>query len=33
MIEKIEGNNVKWVNYLIPYKYIILNGLKLGKNE
>jgi hypothetical protein len=31
MIEKVEGNNVKWVNYVIMYKYIILNGLKTWK--
>ncbi len=28
MIEKVERNNVKWENYVITYKYIMLNGLK-----
>ncbi len=31
MLEKVEGKNVKWVNYVIPYKYIMLNGLKTWK--
>jgi hypothetical protein len=31
MIEKVEGNNVKWVDYVIPYKWIMSNGLKTWK--